>query len=328
MTTEDDATSAPRGATIVTIGQASAFLADRFGSHATSVEALRQGGWSSAYGFARDGHGYVIRFSAHADDFARDQLAHRYASPALPIPIVTEIGEAFGIHYAMSERVSGVPIDDVDGHQMRHLLPSLFGALDAMRNADVSGTTGYGGWDEDRNAPHASWDAAMLAVSEDSGEGRGSGWRDRLERSSVGASGFDESYAALVELARNAPQDRHLIHSDLLNYNVLVTGHKFSGVIDWGCAMYGDFLYDLAWLVFWWPWRPAWKDIDILAEAKRHYEAIGLDITVFDERLRLCLLHIGLSNLAYVAWIGRWDQAQEVSKRTLTFARETSPGTM
>ena len=49
-------------------------------------------------------------------------------------------------------------------------------------------------------------------------------------------------------------QERHLIHSDLLNYNVLVADGRISAVIDWGCAMYGDFLYDLAWFEFWAPW--------------------------------------------------------------------------
>lgn len=311
--------------TVVSIEEAGAFLTDRFGMDVTAVEPLRPGGWSSAYGFVRDNVSYVIRFSAHVDDFQRDRLAYRYVSADLPIPVVTEIGDAFGIHYAISERVSGVPIDDVDGRQLRELLPSLFAALDAMRHADVRGTSGYGGWGDDRNAPFPSWEAALLAVSEDAPGSRGSGWRRNLEHSTVGSASFDEAYDALVELVRHAPEDRHLIHSDPLNYNVLVSGRNLTGVIDWGCSMYGDFLYDLAWLVFWWPWRPAWKEIDILAEAKRHYAKIGLDIPDFDQRLRLCLIHIGLSNLAYVAWIGRWDQAREVSARTLAFSRGRLP---
>lgn len=312
----------------VGIEAARAFLADRFGGDASNIEALRPGGWSSAYGFMRDHAGYVIRFSAHIDDFQRDRLARRYVTPELPIPVVTEIGDAFSNSYAISERVPGTPIDDVNSRQMRELLPSLFAALDAMRLADVSGTSGYGSWGADTKAHFPSWEAALVSVAEDPPGSRGGGWRSRLERSTVGATMFDEAYATLVALARSAPTDRHLIHSDLMNYNVLVSGPNFTGVIDWGCAMYGDFLYDLAWLVFWWPWRPAWKDIDILAEAKRHYAGIRLDLPHFEERLRLCLLHIGLSNLAYVAFIGRWDQAQEVSERTLTFSRGVAPGSL
>jgi len=29
---------------------------------------------------------------------------------------------------------------------------------------------------------------------------------------------------------------------------LLVDGGRISTVVDWQCAMYGDFLYDLAWL--------------------------------------------------------------------------------
>ncbi|MDQ3657067.1 MAG: aminoglycoside phosphotransferase family protein, partial [Chloroflexota bacterium] len=248
MTTEDAGFGPGPDSPGVTVEQAAAFLGDRFGPDATAIEALRQGAWSSAYGFVRSDTGYVIRFSAHVDDFQRDRLAYRYVSPGLPIPVVTEIGDAFGIHYAISERVAGIPIDDVNGHELRELLPSMLAALDAMRSADVSDTGGYGGWGDDRNAPFPSWEAALLAVSVDSPASRGSGWRERLETSPVGAETFDEAYATLVGLSRYAPRNRSLIHSDLLNYNVLVSDRHLTGVIDWGCAMYGDFLYDLAWL--------------------------------------------------------------------------------
>jgi len=313
------------GANTTGIGSARAFLTERFGADATNVEALRPGGWSSAFGFERDGSHHVIRFSAHPDDFARDRLAYRYVTADLPIPVVTEIGEAFGSSYAIAERAFGSPIDDVDGRQMRELLPSVFAALDAMRRADLSGTSGYGGWNADCQAPFPTWADFLLAVDADPPGSRTQGWRNRLHRSEVGDAAFDESYTRLVDLAPYAPADRCLVHSDLMNYNVLVSGPRLTAVIDWGCALYGDFLYDLAWLVFWWPWRPAWSGIDILAEAHRHYAGIGLEIPDLDERLRLCLLHIGLSNLAYVAWIGRWDQARDVSARTLAYARGEPP---
>ena len=59
--------------------------------------------------------------------------------------------------------------------------------------------------------------------------------------------------------------------------------------------MVGDFLYDLAWLCFWQPWYPAWQRIDFEQEARRHYDAIGLDVPHFEERLCCCQLHIGLA---------------------------------
>jgi thiamine kinase-like enzyme len=40
----------------------------------------------------------------------------------------------------------------------------------------------------------------------------------------------------------------HLVHSDLLHYNVLVAADRVTAVLDWGSSLYGDFLFDLAWL--------------------------------------------------------------------------------
>ena len=62
----------------------------------------------------------------------------------------------------------------------------------------------------------------------------------------MGIRPFEEAYEYLQALADCVPKERHLIHSDLLHYNVLVKADRITGVLDWGCGMYGDFLYDLA----------------------------------------------------------------------------------
>jgi hygromycin-B 4-O-kinase len=135
--------------------------------------------------------------------------------------------------------------------------------------------------------------------------------------SPVGIELFEEAYERLLTLADRIPKERYLIHSDLLHYNVLVHADRVTGVLDWGCGMYGDFLYDLAWLCFWQPWYPAWQGIDFQAEATRHYAEIGLDVPHFEERLRCCQIHIGLAGQAYLAYAGNWTDLQETAQRTL-----------
>jgi hygromycin-B 4-O-kinase len=312
---------------IADVARVEAFLATRFGSDTSDVAPLGMGVWSKAFAFRRAGRDYVIRFGAHQEDFRKDRLAARYAGPALPIPRVVEIGEAFGGTYAISERVFGTYIDDVDEAQMRALLPSLFAALDAARLADLSGTTGYGGWDADGTAPYPSWRSALVDVANDRPTDRIHGWRERLAASPVGVGPFEEAYRHLLALADQVPEERHLIHSDLLHYNVLVEADRITGVLDWGCAMYGDFLYDLAWLCFWQPrqgandvWYPAWPRIDFRAEAARHYAAFGLDVPHFAERLRCCQIHIGLAGQAYQAYAGDWADLQDTAQHTLDVA--------
>lgn len=311
----------PAGTSRVSAAEAEAFLIVRFGAGVTGIEPIGGGAWSRAYAFRHDGAPSIARFGRYPEDFGKDRLAGRYASADLPIPTVTEIGEAFDGFYAISTRAFGRFIDDLDGEHMRSTLPSLLAALDAARSADLTATTGYGGWDPTGGAPYASWQAFLLDVAADRARDRGHGWRPLLEASATGAERFDEAFAHLQSLAAFSPEERSLIHSDLLHFNVLVAGDRISAVFDWGCALYGDFLYDLAWFSFWSPWYPAWQDIDFREEAVRHFAAIRLEVPHFAERFRCCQIHIGLDGQRYQALIGDWDHLERTAQRTLAVAR-------
>ena len=303
----------------VSVVQVEAFLADYSGGLARDVAPLGRGEWSQAFAYASAGRDYVIRFGAHRDDFEKDRLAARYAGPALPIPAVLDLGEAFGGHYCVAERAWGDYIDEVDATQLRGLLPALWAALDAMREVDLSATRGWGGWNGAGVAPHASWAEALLSVADDRPE-RMPAWRARLAASAVGLGPFEEAFRRLAELVEGLPVERHLIHMDLLHFNVLVQGGRITSVLDWGCGMYGDCLYDLAWWCFWQPWYPQWREIDFRAEALRHYAAIGLDVPQFEERLACCQLHIGLDGMLYQAWAGDLENLPLTAARTLAIA--------
>jgi hygromycin-B 4-O-kinase len=293
------------------------FLRSRLGPEVGAVEPLVPGQWSQAYGFHHDGRDYVARFSALREDFEKDRQAMRFGSPSLPIPRIVEVGEAFGGFYAVSERAYGMSLDTLTGAQMRAVLPSLFAALDAARQEDLAGSAGYGMWDGDGNAPYASWAAALLDVVNDLPSSRTHGWREQLARAPGGVEQFEEGYRRLQDLVGSCPEERYLVHSDLLANNVLVAGDSIAAVLDWGCSLYGDFLYDLAWLIFWAPWYPAWHGIDFRAEAERHYQTIGLQARHLEERLRCYQLHIGLDGQAYNAFRGRWDELAATARRTL-----------
>ena len=310
------------------IAEVTSFLRSRFGDDVEDVHALRDGAWSRAFSFHLDGQARVARFSASDDDFQKDQSAAGYASAHLPIPRILDISEAPGGFCAVSERAFGDSLDDLDGERMWRVLPSLFAALDAARAIDISEGTGYGGWDASGNAPHATWAAALLATADPANDDQSPGWRSkipgwrtRLEGSPTGAAAFDEAYARLEQLVEAIPETRHLVHADLLSHNVLVEGDHIAAVLDWGNAMAGDFLYDIAWFCFWAPWYPAWAGIDFRQEAARHYASLGLEVPGYEERLRCYEVHIGLDHLAYNAFMGRWDELERVAHHTLAITR-------
>jgi hygromycin-B 4-O-kinase len=286
----------------------SSFLARQVGPiDPSSVERVAHGEWSRAYLFSTsDGRDLVARFSATDEDFRKDHFAQRWASPALSIPRVLQLGQTDdGEFYAISERAHGEFIEERDAAAMQRLLPSLLNTLDAACKADVSHTSGFGLWHADGNAPHATWRAMLLDIANDPPSARTYGWKQRLPETPLALRAFDSGYAQLQKLVDACPESRHLVHSDLLNFNVLVTDDRISAVLDWGSSIYGDFLWDLAWFTFWQPWYTAWTRVDLRGAARAHYHRIGLPVPNFEERLRCYELAIGLDGLAYQAWAAK-----------------------
>src|SRR5712691_7777632 len=296
------------------------FLSHRLDTEVTSVASVGHGEWSQAFTFRHGDAQRVVRFSALEEDFLKDQRAAAYASGDLPIPRIVDLGEAFSGYFAISERATGDYLDALDDSQLRRALPSLWKALDAARAVDLSASRGFGEWDANGNAPHATWRDAVLDASNDRPTRRTAGWRQRLASSPTGDGPFEQAYRHLTSLVTVCPEERHLVHADLLNYNVLIAGDRISAVLDWGSSLYGDFLFDIAWFLFWQPWYPAWRQIDFLEEAAQHYAAIGLDVPHFEVRLRCYEVVIGLDNQAYSAYKGRWEQLAAVAERTLAIA--------
>jgi hygromycin-B 4-O-kinase len=284
---------------------ASSFIVARYGERASTPELIGAGEWSQAYAFSLEGRELVIRFGLHRDDFAKDALVGDLAPSGIPVPKVIDLGDAPAGYFAVAERRHGMFLDALDGAEMRATLPSVFGVLDALRNVDVSRTSGYGTWRPTGDAPYGSWAQALPAINED--RLRIGDWRAALQRSPVGIESFNMGFQELEQLSRRLPNERQMVHDDLLNRNVVVEDNKITAVIDWGNALYGDALYDAAWLIYWWPWFPAWSDIDVEAELMSHWQSAGSLPEDVETRLLAYQIHIGLDHLAYTAAKGRWD---------------------
>jgi hygromycin-B 4-O-kinase len=291
---------------------AGCFLREHLGRDVGDVEYAGEGAWSRCFGFSDRGRDLVIRFGRFLDDFESDRRAASFRSEALPVPEFLELGEALGGYFAISSRVRGQPLESLDAEDWQAVLPSLFATLDAIREIDLSKTTGYGDW---ARAPFRSWRDFLIAVDADPPQSRTSGWRQKLIDSPDGDDLFCEGHALLQDLTDASPGPRAVVHGDLVNRNVFVEEGQLSGVFDWGCALYGDFLYDVAWIEFWTPWYEGAAELDIRGEATRHYQEIGLDVPDFDHRMRCCGLHIGLAHLAYNAHTGDGEALTAVAQR-------------
>ena len=309
----------PEPPSSVELADARSFLVDRIGANCSAVEYVGEGAWSRCFAFERDGHEFVVRFGRQVDDFRRDRFASRFASVDLPIPPVIDIGEAFGAWYCVSTRARGTPWEQLGATEWSATVPSVLATLDALQSADIADTTGFGEWDCDGSAQHATWSSFLGAVVDDPPGRRTHGWRRRLIDSPTSEVSFGRAYSQMMDLAGAFQGPRSLVHNDLLNRNALAVDGRVTAVLDWGCSLYGDFLYELATFVFWSPWHEAIHDSDMLSMAVTHYAAIGLDVADLDARLRCCALHIGLVHLAYNAFLGDLETLRLTDERMSEF---------
>lgn len=267
----------------------------------TIIETLRSGAWSHAYGLDTRHGQFVLRFSKTDEDFRRDAFATRFAGPNLPIPAVVAIDAWRSGWWCLSERVDGGYLDALTADEMRTTLPSLAAMLIAIRDVDASDSHGYGSWDRDGNGSFGSFAEQLLSVKVDDPSRRDTGWRMHLHNHPQEAAIFDRGIELLDSQVQYLAETRALIHMDTLNFNVNVKANRISGIYDWGCAMWGDPVYDLAWFAFWEPWYPQWAELNL---AQTLIEDVGILGPYPDERLAACLLHIGLDHIHYNAFTG------------------------
>lgn len=287
------------------------FLKDHTQKSVDDVTPVGNGEWSQAFFYKEEDVDKIVRFSAIDDDFKRDQFAASYYSPNLPIPAIEEIGKAFGGFFAISKKVDGVTIDSLSASKMKKIVPGLLNLLDSLRLINTSKTTGFGGWDTTGNGTRSGWRDYLTNLSSESSFSRIKGWRDKLVNGNA-LKIYNRANEEMQKLVNVCPEERYVVHNDLLHFNLLVSDNKITGLIDWGCALYGDYLYDLAMFTTWQFYYPAMTGIDFRSEAKKYFKQKGANITRFNERLKCYQIHLLLDSMAYNSYKENWKNLEMV----------------
>lgn len=299
------------------------FSGARAGPEVADVELVGEGAWSRCFGFTLGGTPMVVRFGLHVEDFDKDRFAGSLHGPSLPIPTVTDVGrtgDSYDGYYAIATRVFGEPLESLTSAQWEAVMPSLFRALDAMRSIVPPSGCGYGGWGADGVGVQPSWRAVLAGVDGHDPADRTPGWRQRMATSPRAVAEFRRGLELMDALADALPaDDLHLVHGDPVNRNILVADGSISGVFDWGCSFWGDHLYDIALIEFWSPWYPTIEALRIWQRARHHFDEIGLIVPDLEERMRCCLIHIGVDHIRYNAFLGKWKALDDVVDRLEPF---------
>ncbi len=294
------------------------FLQESYGPGIADVKHIGEGGWSLAFAFVYEGARYVIRWSDVADNFERDAFAARFKRDALPVPPITRIGRGLNKFFAISPFVDGTYLEALSSAELEKTLPSLLKMFRDLRALDLSGTTGFGFWNKDGKGNHDSWKAFLRDDKNDSEGSLIQGWKAHLEASSMGMDAYHKLWSIFEPLVERCPEERSLVHSDLLNRNVLTDSGIITAVLDWGSSFYGDSLYDVAWFIFYEPWYPQFQDAHVAQRLLEDFKADpNTNSADLDVRLMCYQLDIGIGSIAYNAFKKDWKHAQEAASYTL-----------
>ncbi|MFW6075110.1 MAG: phosphotransferase family protein [Chloroflexota bacterium] len=298
------------------------FLERKYDGRVADVSSIAGGAWSDAFSFVHDASRYVLRWSDHAENFERDAIASTYRRDGLPVPEILELGRESGHYYAISLFVDGEFFEELPAPALEASLDSILGMFAALRSVDLSGRRGFGTWDGTGNGQYDSWREFLLDINNDPPGSLIEGWSDNLAASTPGFAAFDRLYERLEAAVGSCPEHRQLIHSDLINRNVLVRDGKVTAVLDWGSSNYGDALYDIAWISFFEPWHPALQSVDLPARLLEAYRSDpASDTANLQGRLACYYIHIGLDWISYNAFRRDWnmvDVAIDYSERLIS----------
>ena len=188
---------------------------------------------AKTFGFSVNKREYIIRFNTRKIDFEKDKYcSENFSSNKIPIPGLLKIGKAGAkSYYAISEKCKGQLIDDFDNSSMEKLLIKVFNLMFEIKSVLLT-EDGYGEFDKNGKADYGSWRSYILSAPQ----------TDDVSKM---------LYEKILQLIIYCPEERYLIHGDLGFNNILSDGKNITGIIDWGDAKYGDFVYDMSWISFW-----------------------------------------------------------------------------
>jgi len=220
-----------------------AFVASELGCEATRVVRVDAFATNAVYAVDADGRRFVVKASMLHDALRAEAWAcARGAGAGCATPAILGLGR-LGTDDSMSafimRRVAGGPI--VAGH------PALPEVGVGLRRLHTVRLPGFGwlaeaAWDErgDFSLRHSSWLGFLQGIC---GDAR------RLADRYVVAAPVAEAAAAAIDAhadALAAVEVGSLCHGDLKAAHILVEAGRLAGVIDWGDAVVGDPLWDIA----------------------------------------------------------------------------------
>lgn len=290
--------------------QLESFFHDHLHLPEAAYQTVADGELSQAYFYETPEGERVLRINSQTQEgFLKDQYAaDHFPDAGIPVPKILETGELEpGMFFSISERVPGQTLDKLSAEEMDSLMPEIIKTVDAIHSIPPMGE-GFGYWQLDGSGKYTSWRETLAAmqVADDDDKLPGVDFFDQALH--------DQLKAKIDALLTYCPEERVLLHADFGFNNTLSDGKSITGVIDWHGSMYGDPLFDVAWLDFW------GSKQGYAARFRQYYESRGRLPAHFDERIKCYSLLTGMGSLAFFAKSGQPEKYEFAKNRVFSIS--------
>ena len=271
---------------VVQENQVLTLLKQHFPTPITNLVPVEGGSVARTFAFRTGEQEYIIRFNLDkmlGSNFPKEAYVWRkLASTPIPIPPIIQVGRMGELHFAISQKMPGKMLTDHTPTEAVQMFPQIMEILHAIHQIDVSDTQGYGVFNYQGKASVPSWTSFLRKVVDEEVEQDYYGkWHVMFDDTFLERDVFESIYQHMVRLLAFCPEQRYLVYGGASMNNMLAQDGKITAVLDWLDAKYGDFVFDIAVLDYWYPW------LQVQERAQHFYQEHQVPIPAYTERI-LC----------------------------------------
>ncbi|MGA2663631.1 MAG: aminoglycoside phosphotransferase family protein [Nitrososphaerales archaeon] len=298
-------------------------LSQHFKGPVIGLAPVEGGPIMRAFRFVAGRDEYLVRFNRDnmmTSNLPKEEYVSRKLAPTkVPVPPVVHTGRMGDLHLAISLRMPGQIAATMPAREVESLLPQVISTLDDIRQVDVSDTAGYGVFDYLGRGMSSSWRDFLELIEKEEDERDFFGkWHRLFEDTFLELDLYRRIYDRMSGLLECCSSDRYLVHGSYTLHNVLAARGRVTAVLNWFDARYGDFVYDVAGLDFWYPW------LGVREAFRRHCEEQKVEVPHYRERLLCYECHVALSGLRFFAFAG--NEPSYRTTRSLILKKLETPG--
>ncbi len=295
----------------VTSEQVHALLDQHFSVPIRELVPVEGGQVARTFSFRAGEQEYIVRFNADnmlTSNLPKEAyLASKLASISLPLAPVRYVGRLGDMHFAISDKMPGRMLETLTPQEVRALVPQMLDILETMHSVDTSETQGYGVFDDQGRGLASSWHGSLSKVAEEEDEKNYFGkWYRLFDETFLERDFYENLYQRMCTLLAYCPENRTLLFGDFNGRNMLAQDGKITAVLDLLNASYGDAVYDIAALNFWWPW------LGMREAFQEYHQQRGRDLPFYAERLLCYECYHALIGLRFFAKGGNEEGYQMV----------------